>query len=35
MAPWVKVSTAKPEELSLIPRTHPVEGERQLLKVTL
>jgi hypothetical protein len=29
MAQWVKVLVAKPEDLSLIPKTHMVEGETE------
>lgn len=31
MVQWVKVMETKPGDLSLIPGTHMVEGERQLL----
>lgn len=30
MAPWVKVLTANPDDLSSIPRTFTVEGESLL-----
>jgi hypothetical protein len=35
MARWVKEPVAKADDLSLIPRTHMVEGENQLLQTGL
>lgn len=35
MAQWVKEPPTKPEELSLIPGSYIVEGEKQLLKAVL
>lgn len=33
MSPQIKVLIAKPENLSLIPRTHLMEGEKQPIKL--
>lgn len=33
MVQWVEVIAAKPEDLSSIPRTHVVEGEKELQEV--
>lgn len=35
MAPWVKAPAAKPGSLSLIPRTHVVEEQNQLMQTGL
>lgn len=32
MAPWVKVSASRPDDLNSMPRTHTVEGENRLLR---
>ena len=35
MVQQVKMPAAEPEDLSLIPRTHMIRGENQLLQVVL
>lgn len=35
MAHWLKVHTAKPDNLSSMPRTHMVDGENQLPQIDL
>ena len=35
MAQWVKVPTAKPDNLGSVPDTHVLEGENRLLKAVL
>lgn len=32
VAQWIGVLAAKPDDLRLIPKTHMVEGEKQLLQ---
>lgn len=35
MAQWVKMITTKIEDLSLIPETHEIEGEKEHTQVVL
>lgn len=35
MAQWVKVIAAKPDDLTLIPRTHEVKGEKEVPQIVL